>query len=122
MLEGNRFWFYSLVLSIIWGCVQISRLPSGDEGTSEKERGEKTRGPNSKSNAERDKEVEKLQIATAENQRRLRRRLVADVFDLFIPGHVTGWLPTNLAIVGFATTVSTLLSSKDIWDRLQEES
>jgi hypothetical protein len=44
---------------------------------------------------------------------------VSDGFDLFVPGSVTGWLPTPPAFVAFATIISTVLSSKDIWDRLQ---
>jgi hypothetical protein len=50
----------------------------------------------------------------------IRRRMVVDIFDLFLPGFVTGWLVTTQAFVGFASAVSTILSSKDIWDRLQK--
>jgi hypothetical protein len=48
-----------------------------------------------------------------------RRRLVGDCLDLLSPGNITGWLPTSTAIVGYASVVSTLLSSKDIWDRMK---
>jgi hypothetical protein len=48
----------------------------------------------------------------------VKRKLVSDCFDLFIPGHVTGYLPTSTATVGVASAVSTVLSSKDIWDRM----
>jgi hypothetical protein len=51
--------------------------------------------------------------------RGVKRRLVSDGFDLFVPGSVTGWIPTPPAFVGFATIISTVLSSKDIWDRVQ---
>ena len=50
----------------------------------------------------------------------VKRRIVSDCFDLLIPGHVTGWITTSTAAVGFASVVSTTLSSKDIWDRLKE--
>jgi len=48
------------------------------------------------------------------------RRLLTDGFDLFIPGHITSWIHTTPAFVGFASMVSTLLASKEIWDRLSE--
>jgi len=51
--------------------------------------------------------------------RGVKRRLVSDGFDLFVPGSVTGWISTPPAFVGFATIISTVLSSKDIWDRVQ---
>ena len=51
--------------------------------------------------------------------RGVKRRLISDAFDLFVPGSVTGWIQTPPAFVGFATIISTVLSSKDIWDRLQ---
>lgn len=60
--------------------------------------------------------------AKEDRENRLRdvmRGLVSDSFDLFVPGSVTGWIPTPPAFVGVATIISTALSSKDIWDRLQ---
>jgi len=91
MLEANKFWFYSLVLSIIWGLVGITKT----------------------------RKTTMLAAEGAQNQRVLRRRLVTDIFDIFIPGHVTRWIRTGPVFVGFASVVSTLLSSKDIWDRLR---
>ena len=90
MLEANKFWFYSLSLSIIWGILEIvwpKKTKTLAEG--------------------------------AQNQRVSKRRLLTDFFDLFIPGHVTRWIRTGPVFVGFASVVSTTLSSKDIWDRLQ---
>jgi hypothetical protein len=49
-----------------------------------------------------------------------KRRLISDGFDLFVPGSVTGWVPASPAVVGFATIISTVLSSKEIWDGLRE--
>jgi hypothetical protein len=45
------------------------------------------------------------------------RSIVTDASDLFLPGAVTGWLATGPVTVGVATVVSTVLSSKDIWDK-----
>ena len=72
----------------------------------------------------RDEKNSKRRARGAEEDREnrlqgVKRRLVSDGFDLFVPGSVTGWLPTPPAFVAFATIISTVLSSKDIWDRLQ---
>jgi len=107
MLEANRFWFYSLVLSVVWGGIQIRRLQQlsveikGDESPEEK--------------------IERLQKVSrnAAESQQLKRRLVTDVFDLFIPGDVTGWIRTSSLVVGFTSVVSTTLSMKDVWDRLE---
>jgi len=102
LVEGNKFWFYSLVCSILLGAVQLSAGA----------------GEAKAANSERSK-VKKGVKAQQKNLGEIRSRLVADSFDLFIPGFVTGWLVTTHAFVGFAGAVSTVLSSKDIWDRLQ---
>ena len=39
LLEGNRFWFYSLVFSIVWTCLQLYRSLSVKGGTKRKEPG-----------------------------------------------------------------------------------
>jgi hypothetical protein len=111
MLEANRFWFYSLVFSIILGLLQFFESQEADQASrksSEKSNDSKA-GDQRASHSVRSKSVEGV-----------RRRLVSDCFDLLIPGHVTGWISTSIAMVGFATGVSTILSAKDIWDRLKE--
>lgn len=105
VLEANKFWFLSLMFSISLGWVHYFAM---------------------------EEEVEELLAAKVvqdshmpspppkrESKRPIVRRFIADAFDLFIPGGVTGWLPSHPAWVGFAMVVSTVLSSKDIWDRLQ---
>jgi len=104
LVEGNKFWFYSLVCSILLGGLQL--YAEGGEvkgGSTEKDTG-KSQGVQ----------------AQKEKLGGIRRRMVVDIFDLFLPGFVTGWLVTTQAFVGFASAVSTILSSKDIWDRLQK--
>jgi hypothetical protein len=104
LLEGNKFWFYSLVCSIFLGGLQL--YAGGGEakvGNSEKTKGKK-------------------QGLKAQQQKLsgIKRRMIVDSFDLFIPGFVTGWIVTTHAFVGFAGAVSTVLSTKDIWDRMQK--
>jgi hypothetical protein len=104
LVEGNRFWFYSLVCSILLGWCQLyAGRGQFEGGSSEKSKGKK-QGVQAQ-----------VQKATSSG---IKRRIVADSFDLFIPGFVTGWIVTTHSFVGFAGAVSTVLSSKDIWDRL----
>jgi hypothetical protein len=102
-LEGNKFWFYSLVCSILLGGLQLF----AGHLEVQAETGERAK--------------QQKQSVQAQNRRfsGVKRRIVADGFDLFIPGFVTGWIITTHAFVGFAGVISTVLSSKDIWDRLQ---
>ena len=109
MLEANKFWIYSLVFSILGGFVQLFGSPEAGGG-SEKS-GEKREAVNARKS---------LKGARSKPEEGVKRRLVSDCSDLLIPGHVTGWISTSNATVGFATVISTVLSSKDIWDRLKE--
>jgi len=104
LIEGNKFWFYSLVCSILLGFLQLyAGGEHAKDGSNEKPKGKKT----------------KIQ-ARKKHLSGVKRRIVANSFDLFIPGFVTGWIVTTHAFVGFAGAVSTVLSSKDIWERLQK--
>jgi hypothetical protein len=106
MAEANRFWFYSLVFAIIWSCVQLLHRPlitSSDEKLDKTE----TQLPAEK------------RLSEVNERQALKRRLLTDCFDLFIPGYAIGWIRTTSAFVGFATLISTTLSSKDVWDKVQ---
>ncbi|TVY83272.1 Peroxisomal membrane protein PMP27 [Lachnellula suecica] len=112
VIEGHRFWFYSLLFSIGWCMMQLFAADGNDTPVVEK-----SVGPSAE---KRPTAVirKKEQIIA---RRVLVRRLLTDVFDLFIPGHVTGWIVTALATVGLASIVSTLLASKEIWDSLKDK-
>jgi len=105
MVTGNSLWFFALLCSIIWGVFLLFGVGEVDENR----RDEK----NAKKKANNTKEERGNRLLG------VKRRLVSDGFDLFVPGSVTGWVRTPPAFVGFATIISTVLSSKDIWDRLQ---
>jgi len=104
LVEGNKFWFFSLACSILLGLMEL--YAGGGQG-----RGDS--GENSEGNKQ-DVQAQK------KNLERIKRRMMVDAFDLFIPGSVTGWIVTTHAFVGFAGAVSTILSSKDVWDRFQK--
>jgi hypothetical protein len=104
LIEGNKFWFYSLVCSILLGALQLNSA----RGEVEEQSSVRSKGK---------KNGVKVQKKDLDG---VRRRMIADCFDLFLPGFVTGWLMTTHAFVGFAGAVSTILTLKDIWDKLRK--
>lgn len=105
MVRANQFWFVALLVSISMGIMEIwnwsgdAKIDASSEGKGE---GTKSLLPQSEELA----------------WNRSRRKLTVDFFDLLIPGHVTGWIPSSLSTIGFASALSTLLASKEIWDKL----
>lgn len=120
MIEANKFWFYSLVFSILWGVFQLlyrdfgEQAPKTPSGKSP-EKAHGRRAVNPKVGGDR----KGARRVVSEEHQRVKRGIVSDCFDLFIPGSVLGWISASSATVGYATVISTVLSSKDIWDRLQ---
>jgi hypothetical protein len=104
MVTGNSLWFFALICSIIWGALSLFRVDEVDENRRDVKNAKKR--------------VKEAKDGRENRLRGVKRRLVSDAFDLFVPGSVTGWISTSPAFVGFATIISTVLSSKDIWDRL----
>jgi hypothetical protein len=120
MIEANKLWFYSLAFSIVWGMFQLLYRDFGEQAP-------KTTPGKSPENANgRRAAVPKgggdrkgARSVVSEERRRVIRGMLSDCFDLFIPGSVVGWISATSATVGYATVISTVLSFKDIWDRLQ---
>lgn len=116
-VEGNKLWFSSLVCSIFLSVMQMfnSQGVKASSGKDAKNK-EKFSSEGSVRTRRQAKEVEK-RVASNVQWRRLVRTIVTDASDLFIPGAITGWLVTGSITVGVATVISTMLSSKDIWDK-----
>jgi len=109
LIEANKFWFYALVFSLLWGLVQLFALNHvhSDQEKTESSSDEAIATQRRAENEQRQKGAD------------IRRRLVVDGFDLLIPGHVTGWISTSTATTGIAGSISTVLSMKDVWDKLK---
>ena len=111
-IEAMRLWFYSLVLSILCGLMELWALHWTDIAT-EKKVAEETEKP--------------VEIAVMEGKsrnrkkRKITKKLVIDGCDLFIPGSATGWMATSQSNVGMLSVASTLLAGSDIWARVNGE-
>lgn len=118
LLEANKFWFYALIFSLLSSFLQLIQLSLSGLSASSTEiptRGEKA--------ARSGKALKPDQVQEAGKKRQtLMKRILTDASDLLIPGAITGWLVTSPATVGMATVASTLLSSEEIWVRVQRDS
>lgn len=47
------------------------------------------------------------------------KQIVADSFDLLIPGTIVGWIAASPVQVGLATIISTVVTAQDIWIKAQ---
>ena len=63
----------------------------------------------------------KMELEMVGKKRKLKRKLVVDVFDLFVPGLVVGWIRTSTAWVGSATVVSSWIALGDIWEEMGDK-
>lgn len=104
MLQANKFWFYSLLCSITRYLVNLqSHYYSSSHSSATPTPRSSQPSPSSTSLSEQEVKA-------------IKRRLISDTFDIFIPGHVTGWIKSSMGIVGIASVVSTVLSGVDVWD------
>ncbi|KAF7909300.1 uncharacterized protein EAF01_003018 [Botrytis porri] len=124
-LEGNKFWFYSLCISIFGGLWDLYHLIINNDSTPE---------PNL-TNSPHDsvlpaKPVEDAHIAVEPPEKNKKKgkskseiflKIVENAADLFQPGAGTGWIVSDRGIVGGMTVISTLLSSRDIWKRVDDQ-
>ncbi|KAK0124324.1 hypothetical protein ONS95_009294 [Cadophora gregata] len=118
LLEGNKFWFYSLVCSILWGLLQYMDASNERYQVASKKMDEAT-GSAALSDVEA-KDIRDFEVKRKVKMDGVKTKMVIDGFDLLSPGFVTGWIRTSASVVGFSSVVSTMLSSKEIWDRLKE--
>lgn len=100
-----KFWFFSLLLSILVSLLQLRSLQSSPVLEKPGERQLKRKGL--------------TQNERSTRRRALLKKLATDMADIFIPGTITGWMPTSFAGVGWVGVVSTVLSGSDVWVRIQ---
>jgi hypothetical protein len=113
-VEAMKFWFYSLILGVIVGVLQLYQLYMEPVVISEKktEIGEKSK--------ENEKMIQMMEITERKEKRtKIIKKIVVDGCDLFIPGSTTGWMVVSTANVGMLSVVSTVLAATDIWTRVQ---
>ncbi|KAF3761604.1 hypothetical protein M406DRAFT_323933 [Cryphonectria parasitica EP155] len=130
-VEGQRFWFFSLLCGLTAGLVKVVKLvaygpvpQTGEEywawerkPEAEMEEWEKMREKMRRFVHRRreGRKAWKREIRT--RGFRIARRCVADLLDLALPGSVVGWVRVQPGTMGLAMVVSTWLTGLEIWER-----
>jgi peroxisomal biogenesis factor 11 (PEX11) len=111
LIEANRFWFYSLILSLCCSLWTLSARSnnSNRRSSSDHPTAEKTQQPQRKSD-EKEKQPSSAPVV---------KQIVVDSFDLLIPGAFVGWIAASPVQVGLATIISTVVTARDIWIQAQ---
>lgn len=110
MREANKFWFYAICFSIAETIIYALGLVVPPE----KEVLEKDKASGKGKMWKRKLPVKRT------SGREIVKKLVLDGCDLLVPGHHTGWIKTNSAIVGEASVMSTILTAAEVWRRVNE--
>jgi hypothetical protein len=131
LLSANKFWFYALLSSLLSSILQLFHLATSSPAPATGSTSAETPSHEKTSSSKAPKgEMETQDAIGVEDERRRRlrekrqalmKKIVTDAADLLIPGSITGWLSTSPATVGWATVVSTVLSSEEIWVRVRRE-
>ena len=118
-VEGQRFWFLALVCGVSCGVLKLGKMwvyrAVPGEGS-----GQLMGGKEGESVGERHEREERQRGEFRAKERRVVRRLVADVMDLVLPGVVVGWVSVSSGTVGVCMLGSTLLTGLEVWERCGE--
>lgn len=117
-VEAMKFWFYSISCSIVLGLVGLWGLYFTPTKVIAKEKVDEADEEDGKEDKEKKVRAEAKWMS---KRRKIMKRLLIDVCDLFIPGSVTGWLAVSSADVGMFSVLSTVLAGTDIWTRVQSQ-
>ncbi|KAG4031151.1 hypothetical protein MFRU_010g02760 [Monilinia fructicola] len=143
ILEGNKFWFYSLCISIFGGLIDLFKVchsndshhvpadspnPDSDSASTSTSTQNPTPTPTTQNIDDKPPSIVPIrnsEITRPSSKRQEARsttkillKIIENAADLIIPGAVTGWIITDPGIIGVATVISTVLSSGEIWRRV----
>ncbi|KAE8452648.1 hypothetical protein EG329_013907 [Mollisiaceae sp. DMI_Dod_QoI] len=121
IIEAMKFWFYSIVLSLLLSVVGIWELYTSPptKSLTTKPNTEKDERNEEDSNEETEQTKADAKVGWMNKRRKAMKGIVIDICDLSVPGSITGWLPVSSANVGMLGVVSTLLAGADVWTRIQ---
>ncbi|KAI5363057.1 Putative peroxisomal biogenesis factor 11 [Septoria linicola] len=118
-MEANKCWFYSISVSIVL-CLYNWLMPPASTKKNTAQGEEKT-------NEKKGKKANVVESTIAPSSRSwsldpaIRTQLVIDISDLIVPGAAVGWIPVGPIVVGVASTISTLITGRQIWNRVQQK-
>lgn len=117
-LEANKCWFYSISVSIVLCFYNWLMHPAPVKETT---------AQNDKKTSEKNNETVDAVKGTSGDpvkswgtDPKIRTQLAIDFSDLIVPGAAVGWIPVGPIIVGVASTISTVITGRQIWNRVQQ--
>jgi len=133
-IESSKFWFYSLVFSLLgtgwqmlWICGRTEEMKPNASAEStklgEKEPEAPSPGAKRSSQDARDEpesgpEDEALAV---ERYHTLVKNLIIQGCDILIPGSLVGWIDASPLVVSTATVASTILVGIDRWTTVRKQ-
>jgi hypothetical protein len=109
--ESAKFWFYAIATSILLSLYQVFFVVTPTR-TAEKVVSQTT---DEKSTAPLAEKTPQANSRSTE----IYRQLLIDGCDLFVPGSVVGWLPTEPLTVGIFMSISSILAMSSMWPKIQ---
>jgi Peroxisomal biogenesis factor 11 (PEX11) len=105
-IESQKWWFYSYILSIMVSTVELF-FPTESSSSSDKKVGKN-----------KDEKTENPELAATKREAwPIVNSLIVDSCDIIIPGSFLGWIQASPTQVGIVMIVTTVLSSRDIWNK-----
>jgi hypothetical protein len=117
-IEAQRCWFLALVFGALSCVLKLSKVQGVTVTKAVSEVAVDIK--------DRDGRDEKLKIVlerksqtsqTTSQQPRLRRKLVACLLDMPLPGNVVGWIPAAPGTLGMLMLTTSVLTGFDVWER-----
>ncbi|KAK1689208.1 AoPex11B, partial [Colletotrichum godetiae] len=138
-VEAQRFWLLALAAGVFANLTRLLKafayapVPQHGHGYGTGEKPGETKNDADAEDEKLDWEAERTRLRAIvmkrrENMKRWRRevaikvkslgrKIFSDSLDCLIPGVILGWVNVQPGTVGIAMLITTVLSSRDIWDR-----
>jgi hypothetical protein len=110
--ESNKFWFYALTSSLLLSMYQIFLASAMFTQPTKSTTTEKV---DTSKNEKSSKDVKAQNEAPQRDMSQTYKQFIIDGCDILIPGSVVGWIPADAVTVGVAMSLSSYLSARDIW-------
>lgn len=133
-IESQRSWFLALVSGGLSCAVALHRDRAEkaslkrflEDGLPEKDENDWENAPPADNSSESMSPPRRVQVNKRIDdldRRRfaLTRKLMANCFDLALPGSVIGWIPASSGTVGLCMFLTSILTGWDVWERCGRE-
>jgi hypothetical protein len=111
--ESAKFWFYAIATSILLSLYQVFFVVTPARPAA------KVISPTNDEKAPSTEKSAPVPTQADTKSADLYRQLLIDGCDLFVPGSVIGWIPTEPLTVGIFMSISSALAMSSMWPKIQ---